>query len=253
MPHRSATWLPYACALLMLTGSLTLADNDSQTADDEQAAVAIPAQQVVQLRQMLNDADASPTEDPVTLKTDRPFFIVGQRDLEGPLGLELRGVLRFDLATQPEDPAQLDHVALHIYVSNAIRTIGRENDGQPREGLPPLVNPEQPFDPVIVDHIVPADDETLTVADYDIEALQSNIGTLIEGPIQTRHTYTLDVTDQVRADLEAGRTTSTFRLRHLDGYTVRDGHSHYLILRAVSPKYPQDQWSQLKVRTRRTP
>ena len=176
------------------------------------------------------DDDPASTESPVETRNgaDRQVFIVGQRDFENPTGLEVRSVLRFDLSNLPKDPAKIEQVTLNIFLRNAIRTIGGEG-GQPKEGLPPLVNPDQPFDPVVVDHLAPSASNGISAAAYDAVPLRENIGVIVEGKVNLRSQYSLDVTDAVRADLAAKRTSSEFRLRPIDGFTVRDEQSHYLI------------------------
>lgn len=192
--------------------------------------VTVPAAEVEQMSRRVPDDDPASTESPVEMHSgaDRQLFVVGQRDFDNPTGLEVRSVLRFDLSDLPKDPAKIEQVTLSIFLRNAIRTIGGEG-GQPKEGMPPLVNPDQPFDPVVVDHLAPSDSNGISAAAYDAMPLRENIGVIVEGKVNLRSEYSLDVTEAVRADLAARRTSSEFRLRPIDGFTVRDEHSHYLI------------------------
>jgi len=156
--------------------------------------------------------------DPGKAKPRCDILIVGQRDIGGRSWVEQRGVLIFDLSSLRGGPDAVAFARLHVRHTNAMQG--------------------PPYDDVVVDHIRPADPNGVQPQDYGSRPLRPDIGTILPkhragayGP------YNLDVTDAVRADLAAGRTASSFRLRISDGCTCADGKLHYTVFRAMDKQH----------------
>lgn len=109
----------------------------------------------------------------------------------------LRGFASFDISSIPAD-ANIHSATLRMYQQKVI--------GMP---YPPEFGIDSWLGYVIVDHLDYG--STLTSGDYDLAALQSDIGTLSDNSdIEWK---ILDVTSSVQDDIDNGRQKSQYRLR----------------------------------------
>jgi|LGOV01.1.fsa_nt_gb hypothetical protein len=116
--------------------------------------------------------------------------------------VSVRGFLSFDISSIPPF-ANIVSATLRAYQEAVTRT------------------PYADLGNVIVDHLDYG--TTLDGTDYDLAALQSNVGTLSDNP--TIEYKTLDVTTRVEADINDGRARSQYRLLYptpTDGDSLRD-------------------------------
>jgi len=152
--------------------------------------------------------------DPEQSPPKHDVLIVGQRDIGGRSWVEQRTVLIFDIAAIQGGPDDVAAAQLQVQHINAVHS--------------------PPYDNIIVDHVLGSDRAAVQPADFRARTLRPDVGTIIHAQhVGTAGTYRLDVTDCIRADLAAGRSVSTFRLRVADGCTCSDGKPHYAIFRGV--------------------
>jgi hypothetical protein len=140
-------------------------------------------------------------------------IIVGQREIKENW-IEFRGELIFPV-TDIRTPQQIYRAILNITLVNVLGS--------------------EPYDAVVVDHIVPAEPDKISEKDY----FASTIGDKPVGPIlpkgfsrgksMIKRILSLDVTNCVKDDISQGRKVSAYRLRTADGCTQADGDNHSLV------------------------
>lgn len=149
-------------------------------------------------------------------------LIVGHRDL-GQSWLEMRGLVYFDL---PKNISS-DEIYKATLTLQFINVVG-----------------DEPFDGVVVKHIIPTDASTTTSPDYSVSG--KTVGPLLppgykRGKAHPDKPLSIDVTEFVREDLGEERKSSCFRLQSPSGCTENNKKLHYIIFNgktdsAVAPK-----------------
>ncbi|MGE0191412.1 MAG: hypothetical protein AB7T63_05145 [Planctomycetota bacterium] len=113
-----------------------------------------------------------------------------------------------------------------------------------------VIGTPAPFGRLVVDHFVPEFDNRFSDRDFDGGNLQRGFTELappLAGPISGERPFFATVTDQLQADIDAGRPLSAFRVRYEGLLSDFDGSSDGLLFYGSGTLIDADAYPRLEV------
>ena len=150
---------------------------------------------------------------PETFRTLEPKAGLEYGPMQGRLVVS-RGIVTFDLA-KIEPGSTIESARIFLFQ--------KQVEGRPYEFM----------EEIVVDHIDTSMFDEIAPELFDGFTLESNIGAISEDPVPGYKV--LDVTAQVQADSDAGRDTSSFRLRGLkEALFQLEGNDHTIFTNSLN-------------------